>query len=71
MGSVNINSKGQIALAYNHSGTGKYASIYFSGRNEADPPGTLAVNDVLLHQGTAYGTLVTAGVTIMIWRMMW
>lgn len=56
MGSVNINSKGQIALAYNHSGTGKYASIYFSGRNEADPPGTLAVNDVLLHQGTAYGT---------------
>lgn len=56
MGSVNINSKGQIALAYNHSGAGKFASVYFSGRNEADPPGTLAVTDVLLKEGTAYGT---------------
>lgn len=56
MGSVNINSKGQIALAYNHSGAGKYASIYFSGRNAADPPGTMPIADILLHQGTAYGT---------------
>lgn len=56
MGSININSKGQIALAYNHSGAGKYASIYFAGRNSTDPPGTMAVNDVLLKQGTAYGT---------------
>ena len=56
MGTININSQGQIALAYNHSGTGKFASIYFAGRQAGDAANTLTVGDQLIKAGTAYGT---------------
>jgi subtilisin-like proprotein convertase family protein len=56
MGSIAINSKGQIALGYNHSGAGKFASIYYAGRQSTDVPNTLTTADVLIRTGTAYGT---------------
>ena len=56
MASININSKGQIALAFNSSGEGKFASIHFTGRNEADPPGTMAYDERELKKGDGYGT---------------
>lgn len=37
MGAIASNSSGQIAMAYNNSGIGRYASISFTGRNESDP----------------------------------
>lgn len=56
MGGININSKGQIGLAFNHSGTGKFASIYFTGRNSTDPPGTMVYDEGTIMVGSAYGT---------------
>jgi hypothetical protein len=56
MGGIGINSKGQIALAFNHSGTGKFASIYFTGRNATDPPGVMVYDEGTIQVGTAYGT---------------
>jgi hypothetical protein len=56
MGSININSKGQIGLAYNHSGVNKFASIYFTGRNVNDPTGLMTYDESVIQQGTAYGT---------------
>ncbi|MDB5207297.1 MAG: type sorting protein [Flavisolibacter sp.] len=56
MGTIGINSLGQIALGYNHSGAGKFASIYFTGRNAGDPLNTLTTGEKLVIQGTAYGT---------------
>lgn len=57
MGGININSKGQIALAFNHSGEGKFASIYFTGRNATDPPGLMVYDEGTIQVGTGYGTL--------------
>ena len=56
MGSININSKGQIALAFNHSGAGRFAAIYFTGRNSADPLGMMVYDEALIKDGEAYGT---------------
>lgn len=56
MGGISINSKGQIALAFNHSGTGKFASILFTGRNSTDPPGVMVYDEEVIQAGTAYGT---------------
>lgn len=56
MGSININSAGQIALAFNSSGPGKFASIYFTGRNANDPAGLMVYDEGLIQQGTGYGT---------------
>jgi hypothetical protein len=56
MAGININSKGQIALAFNHSGAGKFASIYFTGRNSTDPPGLMVYDESTIQVGTAYGT---------------
>ncbi|MBK7433387.1 MAG: DUF11 domain-containing protein [Chitinophagaceae bacterium] len=56
MGSININSKGQIALGYNLSSPTKYASIFFTGRNIGDAPNTMSVQEVSARNGTAYGT---------------
>ena len=56
MGVININSKGQIALGFNYSGTGKFASIGFTGRNQNDPPGMMSYDETIVKAGTAYGT---------------
>ena len=56
MGGININGKGQIALAYNHSGLNKFASIHFTGRNANDPPGIMTYDEAVIQQGTGYGT---------------
>lgn len=56
MGGININSKGQIALAFNHSGVNKFASIYFTGRNATDPPGIMVYDEGTIQVGSAYGT---------------
>ena len=56
MGSININSLGQIALGYNLSGAAKFASIAFAGRQIGDPLNTLTTSDVTIRSGTAYGT---------------
>lgn len=56
MGSININSKGQIALGYDLSSTTKFASMYFTGRNATDPLNTMTVAETLIQAGTAYGT---------------
>ncbi|MEI7963798.1 MAG: hypothetical protein WCH29_01440, partial [Chitinophagaceae bacterium] len=56
MGSININSKGQIALGYDLSSTSKYASMYFTGRNATDPLNTMTAQETLIQAGTAYGT---------------
>ena len=56
MASININSKGQIALAFNSSGVGKFASIMFTGRNESDPLGEMVYDEGELKKGEGYGT---------------
>jgi hypothetical protein len=56
MGSININSKGQIALAFNHSGAGLFASILFTGRNSTDPLGLMVYDEGVIKAGEAYGT---------------
>ena len=56
MGTININSKGQIALGYNLSSPTKYASIYFTGRNIGDAANTMSIQEVVAKAGTAYGT---------------
>ncbi|MEO7484269.1 MAG: T9SS type A sorting domain-containing protein [Ferruginibacter sp.] len=56
MGSININSKGQIALGYDLSSPSKYASIYFTGRNATDALNTMSVQEQLIKAGTGYGT---------------
>ncbi|MBC7849027.1 MAG: choice-of-anchor J domain-containing protein [Chitinophagaceae bacterium] len=56
MGGIAINSKGQIALAFNTSGVGKFASIHFTGRNSTDPPGAMVYDEGIIQTGTAYGT---------------
>lgn len=56
MGGISINSKGQIALAFNHSGAGKFASIYFTGRNSTDPAGQMVYDEGTIQVGSAYGT---------------
>ncbi len=56
MASININSKGQIALLFNSSGEGKYASIHFTGRNNSDPLNVMAYDERVIKKGDAYGT---------------
>lgn len=56
MGTININRAGQIGIAYNLSGPGKYASLYFTGRNPGDSLGMLTLEETLIKGGTAYGT---------------
>jgi hypothetical protein len=55
-GSVTLNSKGQIALAYNNSSNSRYASISFTGRNENDPLNLMSYEEVDATISTQYGT---------------
>ena len=56
MGSININSKGQIALGFDRSGATSYASICFTGRNATDPLNVMSVAEQVAKAGTGYGT---------------
>lgn len=56
MGSININSKGQIALGYNRSGSSSYASVCYTGRNATDALNTMTTAEIVARAGTAYGT---------------
>ena len=56
MGAININAFGQVALAYNLSGEGKFASIYFTGRNAGDSNNEMSYQEQLLVEGDGYGT---------------
>jgi hypothetical protein len=56
IGAVTQNNKGQIALAYNNSSALQYASIGFTGRNEADPLNFMSYSEQIASKGTGYGT---------------
>jgi hypothetical protein len=56
LASMNINSKGQIGMVFNHSGNGKYASIYFTGRNSTDEVGKMTYLELPVAIGDGYGT---------------
>lgn len=56
MASMNINSRGQIGMVFNHSGPGLYASIYFTGRNQEDQPGIMTYFETPVAAGDQYGT---------------
>jgi len=56
MASMNINASGQIGMIFNHSGPGKYASLYFTGRNVTDEPGKMSYFEFPVVVGDAYGT---------------
>ena len=56
MGSIGINSKGQIALSYNLASPTKVGSFYFTGRNPGDPLNQMSIADNAIINGTGYGT---------------
>jgi hypothetical protein len=56
MGSITLNSKGQVAMAYNHSSATSFGSISFTGRNDNDPLNIMSYDEVSGVNGTAYGT---------------
>ncbi len=56
MGSICVNSKGQIALGFDLSSPTKYASVFFTGRNSTDALNTMSVQEQSIKNGTNYGT---------------
>jgi len=56
MGAITLNSKGQVAMAYNNSSSSSYASISFTGRNANDPLNVMSYEEVTGFAGTNYGT---------------
>lgn len=51
MGSVALDSAGNIALGYSVSGTSLYPSIRFTGRMKNDPPGIMTIGESSLEEG--------------------
>ncbi len=56
MGAITLNSKGQVAMAYNNTSAASYGSISFTGRNDGDPLNIMSYEEVSGFNGTAYGT---------------
>ncbi len=56
MGTVAMNARGQIALAYNSSSAQRFASLSFTGRNQNDPPNIMSYTEKDAFIGTGYGT---------------
>ena len=56
MGAVGMNGKGQIAMGYNTSSTDRFASVSFTGRNQADPLNVMSYQEKDAVLGTGYGT---------------
>ncbi len=55
-GAITLNSKGQVALAYNASSSSRFVSLSFTGRNDADPLNLMSYEEVDAFIGTGYGT---------------
>jgi len=53
LGSVAMNSSGDIGMAYTVSGSSTYPSIYFTGRRAADPLNTMSQPEGIIQTGTA------------------
>ncbi|MCP4592781.1 MAG: hypothetical protein GY842_18765, partial [bacterium] len=57
MGSVALDAAGNMALGYSRSGTASFPSVYFTGRESADPAGTLQAESVCIDgSGSQLGT---------------
>ena len=58
MGSIAMDSEGNIALGYSVSGSGTYPSIRYTGRMTGDPPGqmTLAETEIIAGAGVQTST---------------
>lgn len=56
MPSMAMNGAGQICLGYNLSGANACSSIFFTGRNSADPLNTMTFEENGARCGTGYGT---------------
>jgi hypothetical protein len=56
MGSLAQDARGNIALGYSVSGTGRYPSIRYVGRLAFDPPGTMSLGEAELMEGAGSQT---------------
>ena len=56
IGSMGLNSKGQIALGYNFSSSTEWPSIAFTGRNAGDPPGAMTYEEIDIQAGNGFGS---------------
>jgi hypothetical protein len=56
MGAITLNSKGQVAMAYNNTSATSYGSISFTGRNDNDPLNIMSYEEASGFNGTSYGT---------------
>ena len=59
MGSVAMNSVGDIALGYSVSGSSVYPSIRYTGRHSSDPLGQMTIAEATIFSGTASQTGVS------------
>ena len=57
IGSIAMNSSGQIAMAYNISSTSDWPSLAFTGRNVNEPLGEMTYVEKDIYSGNGYGTL--------------
>jgi hypothetical protein len=56
MGSIAMDSSGNIALGYSISGVSIYPSIRFTGRMKYDPPGQMTIRETTIIDGTGSQT---------------
>ena len=54
MGSLAVDTNGNMALGYSRASSTAYPAIYYAGRLASDPAGTLGQSESLLHQGLGY-----------------
>lgn len=52
MGCISMDSEGNIGLGYTKSGTNTFPSLYYTGRMNGDPLGTMTVPEELVISGT-------------------
>jgi Secretion system C-terminal sorting domain len=55
-GAISINSKGQVALAYNSSSSSRFVTLSFTGRNENDPLNLMSYEETDATISSGYGT---------------
>jgi hypothetical protein len=66
MPAVAVNNRGDVVIAFNRSGRTAYAGIFFCGRKNTDPPGTLSPA-VPLHPGDSNYEVPFHGTNIDHW----
>ena len=54
MGSLAVDTNGNMALGYSRASSTAYPAIYYAGRLANDPASTLGQGETLLHQGLGY-----------------